>query len=83
MARHREEGPAAPENRLILETLDPRIDGTVDDASRIEGLVVVESEAEIVSSTVRGPAIIGRRTRIENSSIGPFTSIAAECAVVD
>ena len=28
-------------NRLILDTLERRIDGTVDDASRIEGKVVI------------------------------------------
>jgi glucose-1-phosphate thymidylyltransferase len=75
--------PLLESNRLILETLEPRVDGTVDDASRVEGRVVVEAGAEIVNSTVRGPAIIGHRTRIENSYVGPFTSIAADCTVLD
>ena len=48
-------------NRLILERLEPRIDGAVDAASTIEGRVVIEAGAEIVGSRVRGPAIIGRR----------------------
>jgi glucose-1-phosphate thymidylyltransferase len=75
--------PLLESNRLILETLEPRVDGTVDDASRVEGRVVVEAGAEIVNSTVRGPAIIGERTRIVNSYVGPFTSIASDCVVVD
>jgi len=75
--------PLLESNRLILETLEPRVDGTVDGTSRIEGRVVVEPGAAIVNSTVRGPAIIGARTRIVNSYVGPFTSIAADCAVVD
>ena len=31
--------------------------------------------AEIISSVIRGPAIIGEETRIVNAYIGPFTSI--------
>ena len=37
----------------------------------------------IVNSTVRGPAIIGARTRVVDSYVGPFTSIAADCEIVD
>ena len=70
-------------NRLILERLDPRIDGAVDTASTIEGRVVIEAGAEIVGSRVRGPAIIGRDTRVVNSYIGPYTSIAEECEIRD
>ncbi len=62
-------------NRLILDTLDRRIDGTVDDGSRIEGKVVIEAEAMIEGSIIRGPAIIGAATRIVNAYVGPFTSI--------
>jgi glucose-1-phosphate thymidylyltransferase len=75
--------PLLESNRLILELLDRRIDGAVDDASRVEGRVVIEVGAEIVNSTVRGPAIIGAGTRIVDSYVGPFTSIAAGCAVTD
>jgi len=74
--------PLLEANRLILETLDPRIDGAVDDDSRIEGRVVVEEGAEIIRSTVRGPAIIGARTRVVDSYVGPFTAIAADCTVL-
>jgi glucose-1-phosphate thymidylyltransferase len=70
-------------NRLVLETLAPRIDGTVDADSQVEGRVVLEEGAEIVNSRVLGPAIIGAGTRIVNSYIGPFSSVAAECEIVD
>ncbi|HJV09234.1 MAG TPA: glucose-1-phosphate thymidylyltransferase, partial [Acidimicrobiales bacterium] len=69
-------------NRLILETLDQRIEGRVDAESRIEGRVVVCEGAEVVGSTIRGPAIIGAGTRIEHSFVGPFTSIADRCQVL-
>ena len=38
--------------------------------------------AEIVRSTVRGPAIIGEGTRVVDSFVGPFTSISAGCEIV-
>ena len=62
-------------NRLILETLSPRIDGTVDDDSRVEGKVVIEPGAIISGSVVRGPAIIGHDVRIRDAYIGPFTAV--------
>lgn len=70
-------------NRLILETLTPRCDGKVDERSRVDGRVVVEQGAVLVNSTVRGPAIIGNRTRLVDTYVGPFTSIAADCEIVD
>ena len=75
--------PLLESNRLVLDTLTPRVDGSVDDESRIEGRVVVEAGAEIVRSTVRGPAIIGPGTRVVDSYIGPYTSVASDCEVVD
>lgn len=69
-------------NRLILETLDQRLDGAVDADSRIEGRVVICEGAEVVASTIRGPAIVGAGTRIEHSFVGPFTSIAERCVVL-
>jgi glucose-1-phosphate thymidylyltransferase len=70
-------------NRLILETITPRIDGTVDAASRVDGRVVIEAGAILERSTVRGPAIIGANTRLTDTYVGPFTSIANDCEIVD
>jgi glucose-1-phosphate thymidylyltransferase len=75
--------PLLESNRRILETIESRVDGTVDDASKLEGRVIVEPGAQVIGSTVRGPAIIGADTRIENSYIGPFTSIASGCEIRD
>ena len=69
-------------NRLILETLEPRVEGTVDGESRLQGRVVVQPGAQVVRSTIRGPAIIGERTRIVDSFIGPFTSVYHDCEIV-
>jgi glucose-1-phosphate thymidylyltransferase len=69
-------------NRLVLETLTAAISGSVDDRSSIEGAVVVGSGASIVGSTITGPAIIGAGALVEDSRIGPFTSVDARCRVV-
>ncbi|MDO8677782.1 MAG: glucose-1-phosphate thymidylyltransferase [Acidobacteriota bacterium] len=68
-------------NRLILETLTPRVDGTVDAASRIDGTVVIEAGAIVENSVIRGPAIIGPGARIRNAYIGPFTSIGKDVEI--
>ncbi len=62
-------------NRLVLETLETQIEGAVDERSQINGKVSVERGAQVKNSVVRGPACIGEDTVIENSYIGPYTSI--------
>lgn len=63
-------------NSIVLDDYTQReIKGVVDQASKIVGRVHVAEGAEIVNSTVRGPAVIGRNSKIHNSFIGPYTSI--------
>lgn len=68
-------------NRLILDTLATRIDGEVDDASRLEGKVVIEKGAVITNSVVRGPVIIASRARIRDAYVGPFTAIMRDVEI--
>lgn len=68
-------------NRLILDNMNGNIEGSVDDKSLVTGNVQLDAGARIINSTVRGPAIIGRNTTIENSYIGPFTSIYRDCHI--
>jgi glucose-1-phosphate thymidylyltransferase len=75
--------PLLEANRLLLEKLEPAIDGTVDAESTIDGRVVVAAGAEIVGSTIRGPVAIGPGSRIVHSFIGPFSAIGADCEVVN
>lgn len=70
-------------NRLLLEELDQRLDGTVDGASEIIGRVVVEAGAEVTRSRIVGPVVVGAGAVVKDSYIGPFTSIAQDCQVVD
>ena len=68
-------------NRMMLSRLEPRVDGEVDGPSRLVGRVVVEEGAKVTRSVIRGPAIIGRGTIVEDSLVGPDASIYEDCAV--
>ncbi len=70
-------------NRLVLDTIDRRIDGDVDAGSEILGAVRVDTGAKVERSTLHGPTVIGAGARIVDSTIGPYTSIAADCEIVD
>jgi glucose-1-phosphate thymidylyltransferase len=67
-------------NRLILETLERRVEGELTD-SQVDGRVVVEAGAVLERSTVRGPAIIGAGTRLVDAYVGPYTAIAEGCLI--
>jgi len=69
-------------NRLILESISGRNEGDLDNKSRINGEVVIEKGVIIKDSRIRGPAVIGARTEITDSYIGPFTSIQSDCRIV-
>lgn len=45
------------------------------------GRVVLEEGGRIINSRVRGPVVVGRGTVIENSFIGPHTSIGEDCVI--
>ena len=72
-------------NRLALDRIigdhESLINGKVDDASDIAGKVIIENGAQIIRSSIRGPVIIGENTIIEDSYIGPFTSIYYGCHI--
>jgi glucose-1-phosphate thymidylyltransferase len=70
-------------NGLVLEDLTPAVEGYVDRDSEVDSRVTIEKGAEIINSVIRGPSIIGERTRIVNSYVGPFTSIYHDVEVVD
>ena len=67
-------------NRLVLDTIDRRIDGEVE-RSEVLGKVIIEVGAKVVQSTIRGPAVIGKGAMIENAYIGPFTAVGDHATV--
>jgi glucose-1-phosphate thymidylyltransferase len=70
-------------NRLVLDAMQPSVQGFVDADSQILGKVTLGQSAEIINSVVRGPVIIGEHTRIINSYIGPFTAIYYGCTITN
>jgi glucose-1-phosphate thymidylyltransferase len=62
-------------NRLVLDNVSPAVRGEVDERSSVAGKVVIEKGARIVNSVIRGPAIIGEGCLVEDSYVGPFSSI--------
>jgi glucose-1-phosphate thymidylyltransferase len=68
-------------NQLILDDLTERVAGELID-SRVEGRVVIEEGARLERATVRGPAIIGRGTRITDAYIGPYTAIGDDVTIM-
>ena len=70
-------------NRLVLDTISRQIDGQVDKGSHVDGRVVLESGAELVNSTVRGPAVIAANARIVDSHVGPYSSVGRGCIITN
>ncbi|MFF8957368.1 glucose-1-phosphate thymidylyltransferase [Streptomyces sp. NPDC014894] len=68
-------------NRQLLTGMRPLIEGRVDAASEVSGTVVIEKGACVIRSRIEGPAVVGAGTVIEESVIGPGTSVGRGCTV--
>jgi glucose-1-phosphate thymidylyltransferase len=70
-------------NRLALEGLEPRAwseseaGGENCSNTVVQGAVMIHPTAELRSSTIRGPAVIGPMARLTDAYVGPYTSIGA------
>jgi glucose-1-phosphate thymidylyltransferase len=69
-------------NRQVLEELEPLIDVASLNNVRVQGRVHIHPTAEIETSTIRGPAVIGAHAQIRDAYIGPYTAIG-EAVEVD
>jgi glucose-1-phosphate thymidylyltransferase len=68
-------------NRELLKGVRPEVLGKVDETSELIGPVVIEREAHVIGSRIVGPAIIGCGTLVEDSYVGPHTSIGEDCVL--
>jgi glucose-1-phosphate thymidylyltransferase len=68
--------------KVLDERVGRRIDGEVRD-SKVEGRVEVGRGTKIVGSVVRGPSIVGEGCTIENSYVGPYTSVGNSSKIID
>ncbi len=70
-------------NYLVLDRIQSAVHGEVDVHSHLHGRVEVAKDAQIINSTIRGPVVIGERTKVVNSYIGPYTSVSSDCEIRD
>jgi glucose-1-phosphate thymidylyltransferase len=71
-------------NKLMLEEkTKTKIDGKVDKDTSLSGEIEIGKGSRVVNSRIVGPVSIGENVHVRNSFIGPFTSIANECEIVN
>ena len=71
-------------NRLVLDKMtEEAILGDVSSDSEVVGTVRIGKNTIIKNSRLRGPVIIGEGCNIENSFIGPYTSIHDGTSIYD
>lgn len=68
-------------NRMALDQLPARPPASARGGNEIEGRVVIHPTAEVRSSVIAGPAVIGARAIIENAYIGPYTSVGSDVQI--
>lgn len=72
-------------NHLLLDGIEKKVDGTIEDTARIEGRVQIGKGTVVKSgSVIRGPAVIGADCVIgPNTYVGPYTSIGDGSRLVE
>lgn len=71
-------------NQYILEhTLEERIESQLDKSSKVEGVVAIGRKCSVLKSKIMGPVIIGENVTVDGSEIGPYTSVANNCQVIN
>lgn len=69
-------------NQLLLNQIEGKIKGKVNDVSTVQGKVFIDEGAQVTGrSFIRGPVSIGKNTMIKNSYIGPYTSIGSNVEI--
>ena len=72
-------------NRIILDTYlkGGLLSGDIDEQSKIVGRVSIGQGSKVLNCMIRGPVVIGENCHIENSFIGPHSSIADNVTLRD
>ena len=63
-------------NRMMLGSLVPLNEGSIDAATVVEGPIRIGKGAVVERSRLRGPLVIGANAIVRDAYIGPFTSLA-------
>lgn len=71
-------------NSYVLDEIIVKVapDAVIEN-SEVDARVSVQAGAKIINSVVRGPTIIGANTVIENSYVGPYTSVYHDVVIQD
>jgi glucose-1-phosphate thymidylyltransferase len=64
-------------NRMVLDEIETDVAGCDLSDARIEGRVQIHPTAIVERSTVRGPAVIGPRTVLQDAFVGPYSAIGS------
>ena len=71
-------------NQILSDSIiRKKIEGEVDNQSRVEGDVEIGSGSVISGSTITGPAVIGKNVKATNSIIQPYTSLGDNTEIED
>ncbi len=71
-------------NSIVLdEYVKNEIHGSLDKKSKVTGRVKIDIGTVVINSIIRGPVVIGKNSHIENSFIGPYTSIGDDTKIID
>ena len=71
-------------NRVILDECSTcLVQGEVDQQSQIIGRVEIGEGSKVINCTIRGPVTIGKNCHLENSFIGPYSSIADQVRLIE
>ena len=69
-------------NARVLDEYVKRDVRTETTESKIEGRVAIQKGTKITNSVIRGPSIIGEDCVIQNSFVGPYTSIGNQTQII-
>lgn len=70
-------------NKYILKNkLTEKVESSIDNAE-VEGTVSIGKNCTLVKSKIKGPIILGDNVTLESSIIGPYTSIADNCQIIN
>lgn len=64
-------------NRLALDMLQPQLPPPSGEQNRIEGRVQIDRTANVTTSVIVGPVVVGEGAEVTNAYVGPYTSIGA------
>jgi len=81
LACHGSEASLIEANRHALAGITTDVDGAILERSEIQGAVVIHPTASLRNTLVRGPAIIGPRSKLVDSYVGPYSSIGADVRI--